>query len=153
MGRQPARPLPPPRTGRSRQARNRSARWKTGCTGKKRKRASASGKSTASRPVLSMTWASRACAMPIPAATSAVVGTAGPWRRCNDRSAWRRALFAAAELAALARVDEADHAFAVIGAGRLAELFPFLDAFLLRRLVGRFLRIIARLVGDDRGSA
>src|SRR3954468_17725793 len=95
--------------------------------------------------------------MPTRAATSAAVATA-PWRRRNDgvNFAGRRVtapLFAPAELATLPGINQPDHAFIVIGAAGFAERLPLLDALLLGGLVFRFLRIIARLIGRDRGPA
>src|SRR5882724_7008086 len=61
----------------------------------------------------------------------------------------RSALFAAAELAALAGVNQTDDAFIVIGALRLAERFPLFDAgasclfvfLILRRVAHRIVQV------------
>jgi hypothetical protein len=54
-------------------------------------------------------------------------------------------LLANAELTAIAGISEPDHAELVMPAGRLAEGFPFLDAFQLRLVIFRFLGRVARL--------
>src|SRR3954469_3659497 len=144
------------RAARRPEDRKGPGRRKIGRPGKKRKRASASGRNSANPRASSMTWASRGCAMRIRAAISA--GARNRWRKCDDgcarfRKPYDSALLAAPEFTAGAGIDETDHAFVVIGAGRLAERFPFFDALLLRRLVDGFLRDVARLVGDHGGLA
>src|ERR1041385_4247120 len=123
-----------------RSCQRKSTQWKNGSLARRGKHAFASGRTSASPQALSTRWASRGCAMRMRAATSAAAAT-DRWRKCNDEARKRRdvepsALLAASEFAALAGIDEADHAFAVIGPRRLAERFPFPDALLLRRFVG-----------------
>jgi len=64
-------------------------------------------------------------------------------------------LLGSAELAAIAGVNQPDHAQLVTRAGRFAEGFPFLDALLLHLEIFRFLGGVTRLglILDTYGSA
>jgi hypothetical protein len=64
----------------------------------------------------------------------------------DDRK--RPALIASAELTAWSRVNQPDYTEIVIGAGRLAERFPFFIALLLGLVVRRLLGMIALLIVD-----
>jgi hypothetical protein len=68
----------------------------------------------------------------------------GLWQSCEEPKT-RLALLVSTELTAVPGINKPDHAQTVIGAGRFAESFPLLDAFLSRLMVFGFLSVVTRL--------